>query len=236
MRKTRKCITVRLFDSASVWLKVRLSSAILYRIFAFFARGENKILYNFVCVWYNGCKKGGMRMRKTMMLCLALLCALSLCACRPAVQSGEELTTDAAVWTGSAPNFAVLDKEGNAVQLSDFAGKPVVLNFWATWCGYCKVEMPDFDQAYKEYPDVVFMMIDATDGMYETREKADAYVKEQGFSFPVYYDVSSLAQNAYVISGYPTTVFINAQGDVVAKEVGMISYETLIAGIKLITE
>ena len=171
-----------------------------------------------------------------MMLCLALLCALSLCACRPAVESGEELTTDAAVWTGSAPNFAVLDKEGNAVQLSDFAGKPVVLNFWATWCGYCKVEMPDFDQAYKEYPDVVFMMIDATDGMYETREKADAYVKEQGFSFPVYYDVSSLAQNAYMISGYPTTVFINAQGDVVAKEVGMISYETLIAGIKLITE
>jgi thiol-disulfide isomerase/thioredoxin len=161
---------------------------------------------------------------------------LSLCACRPAVESGEELTTDAAVWTGSAPNFAVLDKEGNAVQLSDFAGKPVVLNFWATWCGYCKVEMPDFDQAYKEYPDVVFMMIDATDGMYETREKADAYVKEQGFSFPVYYDVSNLAQNAYVISGYPTTVFINAQGDVVAKEVGMISYETLIAGIKLITE
>jgi thiol-disulfide isomerase/thioredoxin len=130
----------------------------------------------------------------------------------------------------------VLDKEGNAVQLSDFAGKPVVLNFWATWCGYCKVEMPDFDQAYKEYPDVVFMMIDATDGVYETREKADAYVKEQGFSFPVYYDVSSLAQNAYVISGYPTTVFINAQGDVVAKETGMISYETLIAGIKLITE
>ena len=175
-------------------------------------------------------------MRKTMMLCLALLCALSFCACRPASQSGEELTTDAAVWTGSAPNFAVLDKEGNAVQLSDFAGKPVVLNFWATWCGYCKVEMPDFDQAYKEYPDVVFMMIDATDGMYETREKADAYVKEQGFSFPVYYDVSSLAQNAYVISGYPTTVFINAHGDVVAKEVGMISYETLIAGIKLITE
>jgi thiol-disulfide isomerase/thioredoxin len=175
-------------------------------------------------------------MKRTILLCLALLCALSLCACRPAVESGEELTTDAAVWTGSAPNFAVLDKEGNAVQLSDFAGKPVVLNFWATWCGYCKVEMPDFDQAYKEYPDVVFMMIDATDGMYETREKADAYVKEQGFSFPVYYDVSSLAQNAYVISGYPTTVFINAQGDVVAKEVGMISYETLIAGIKLITE
>ena len=50
MRKTRKCITVRLFDSASVWLKVRLSSAILYRIFAFFARGERKILYIFAQV------------------------------------------------------------------------------------------------------------------------------------------------------------------------------------------
>ena len=96
--------------------------------------------------------------------------------------------------------------------------------------------MPDFDKAYKENPDVVFLRINATDGVYETREKADAYVAAEGFSFPVYYDVSSLAQNAYNLSGYPTTVFINAQGDVVAKETGMISYETLIRGIELITD
>ena len=174
-------------------------------------------------------------MKKMSLLCLALLCVLSLCACHARVQPEEELTTTGD-WTGSAPNFVVLDEESNTVQLSDFAGKPIVLNFWATWCGYCKREMPDFDKAYKENPDVVFLRINATDGVYETREKADAYVAAEGFSFPVYYDVSSLAQNAYNLSGYPTTVFINAQGDVVAKETGMISYETLIRGIELITD
>ena len=207
----------------------------MYLISGDFARGEHKILYKFARTCYNKGKKGGMSVKRTILLCLALVCMLSLCACQTDVPQTEELTTTGE-WTGSAPNFVVLDKDNNAVQLSDFAGKPVVLNFWATWCGYCKLEMPDFDKAYKEYPDVVFMMIDATDGVYETREKADAYVKKEGYSFPIYYDVSSLAQNAYNLSGYPTTVFINAQGDVVAKETGMISYETLIEGIKMITE
>ena len=137
---------------------------------------------------------------------------------------------------GNAPDFVVMDADGKAVALSSFAGKPIVVNFWATWCGYCKLEMPDFDRAYKEYPDVVFLMVNATDGVYETKEKADAYVAQEGFSFGVYYDMASTAQMAYKISGYPTTVFINAQGDVVAKEVGAISYDTLVQGIGLISE
>lgn len=176
-----------------------------------------------------------MNVKKTLLICLALLLVLMTVSCNSAVPPQEEQTTVSAP-AGNAPNFVVLDGDGKAVQLSDFYGKPVVLNFWATWCGYCKLEMPDFDKAYKEYPDVVFLMINATDGVYETKEKADAYVKGEGFSFGVYYDVSSLAQNAYNLSGYPTTVFINAQGDVVGKQVGMISYETLVEGIAMITE
>ena len=59
-----------------------------------------------------------------------------------------------------APNFTVQDADGNAVQLSDFRGKPVVLNFWASWCPPCKGEMPDFEAMYKIYsPDVQFMMV-----------------------------------------------------------------------------
>lgn len=137
---------------------------------------------------------------------------------------------------GNAPDFVVMDADGKAVALSSFAGKPIVINFWATWCGYCKLEMPDFDRAYKEYPDVVFLMVNATDGVYETKEKADAYVAQEGFTFDIYYDAAGLAQSAYQISGYPTTVFINAQGDVVTKEVGAISYDTLVQGIGLISE
>ena len=174
-------------------------------------------------------------MKPYLALCMALLCVVAFCACGAAAPDVDvEIDQTLAAPVGNAPNFIVQDKDGNAVQLSDFAGKPVVINFWATWCGYCKLEMPDFDRAYREYPDVVFLMINATDGVYATRAKADAYVAQEGFAFDVYYDVTGAAQNAYNLTGYPTTVFINAQGDVVAKEVGMISYETLLQGISLI--
>ena len=59
----------------------------------------------------------------------------------------------------AAPDFTVLDSEGNEVQLSDYVGKPIVLNFWATWCYYCKEEMPDFDKAYEAYPEVQLSLI-----------------------------------------------------------------------------
>lgn len=79
-----------------------------------------------------------------------------------------------------APDFVVYDSEGNAVQLSDFSGKPVVINFWATWCGYCVKEMPSLQKAYEAYGDeVAFMIINVTDGHKETKEEAFAFVEEK---------------------------------------------------------
>ena len=65
-----------------------------------------------------------------------------------------------------APDFTVLDYDGNEVKLSDYKGKPVVLNFWATWCFYCKEEMPDFNLAYEKYPDVEFYTSDGGQDVY----------------------------------------------------------------------
>lgn len=132
-----------------------------------------------------------------------------------------------------APNFVVLDYQGNEVSLDDFKGKPVVLNFWATWCNYCKVEMPDFDKAYKEYPEVQFMMIDATDGVQETIDGAKAYVEDNNFEFDVFFDTKLEAVNNYYVTGFPMTFFIDADGYVVAKANGMINYETLDKWIKI---
>ena len=71
------------------------------------------------------------------------------------------------------PDFTVVDEEGNPVSLSDFFGKPIILNFWASWCGPCKSEMPDFEEAYLEYGDVIqFLMVNCTDGSRETVEGA----------------------------------------------------------------
>lgn len=136
-----------------------------------------------------------------------------------------------------APDFKVTDKDGNEVSLSDFLGKPVVINFWATWCGYCKSEMPDFDEVYKEVgDDVVFMMVNATDGKRETVEKASEFIAKQGYSFPVYYDTLGEASYSYGVSSLPTTYFIDSEGNAVTYARGALDKETLIKGIGYITE
>ena len=134
-----------------------------------------------------------------------------------------------------APDFTVYDAEGNAVRLSDYAGRPVVLNFWASWCGPCKSEMPDFDAAHQELgEDVQFLMINMTDGSRETVDTASAYVAEQGFTFPVFYDTESEAALAYGAYSLPTTYFIDAEGYAVARGVGALSAEALQQGIDMI--
>ncbi len=130
------------------------------------------------------------------------------------------------VW--SAPDFTMLDGSGNAVKLSDFMGKPIVLNFWASWCPPCKAEMPDFEEAYKQYgDDVVFIMLNLTDGYSETVATANAHIAANGYTFPVYYDTAYEGAYAYEVSAIPQTCFINARGQLVSISVGMIDGATL---------
>ena len=135
----------------------------------------------------------------------------------------------------AAPDFTVYDKEGNPVQLYDYTGKPLVLNFWASWCGPCQMEMPHFEDKYQELgEEVQFLMVNMTDGSRETVDSASAFIEQQGYTFPVLYDTDSDAALTYGAYSLPTTYFINADGYAVARATGAIDADTLQQGIDLI--
>ena len=131
-----------------------------------------------------------------------------------------------------APNFTVYDLEGNEVNLTDFFGNPIIINFWASWCGPCKIEMPDINEAYED--EIEFLMVNMTDGSRETIEVASSFIAESGYTFPVYYDTDYSAAITYSVSSLPTSYFLNAEGELVTYARGAIDGATLEKGIGMI--
>ena len=150
--------------------------------------------------------------------------------------TNDDTNQDTSSKDNPAPDFTVYDINNNAVKLSDFIGKPIVLNFWASWCGPCKSEMPHFDECYKEMgSEINFLMINLTDGYYgETVARASSYIKSENYSFPVFYDTTSEAAITYQVYSIPTTYFIDADGNLVAQASGAIDKETLLHCIDMI--
>lgn len=150
-------------------------------------------------------------------------------------QSSQETNTQEQDDRIKAPDFTVLDSEGKQVKLSDLFGKPIVLNFWASWCPPCKSEMTHFNKVYADVKeDVIFMMVDLVDGQRETVDKGKEYIKGEKFTFPVYFDTNQEAAIAYQIQSIPTTFFIDKDGYIVSGSQGAIDEETLLAGIEYI--
>ena len=136
-----------------------------------------------------------------------------------------------------APDFSVEDADGNAVKLSDMAGKPVVLNIWASWCPPCRQEMPEFNKVYEELgADVHFMMVNAVGINGETKKNGSDYVANEGFTFPAYYDMKQDAVSTYGIRAFPTSFFIDSDGCIAAGVEGAIDEDTLRRGIELIRD
>ena len=133
-----------------------------------------------------------------------------------------------------APDFTVYDADNNPVYLSDFAGKPIVLNFWASWCGPCQREMPHFEQAYQDLgEDIHFVMVNMTAGR-ETLKSAQDFLAQTGYTFPVLFDLEMDAAYTYGVYSLPMTVFIDAAGNVQDLAFGAIDEATLLSKIDTI--
>ncbi|GIP32528.1 TlpA disulfide reductase family protein [Paenibacillus sp. J2TS4] len=134
-----------------------------------------------------------------------------------------------------APNFTLTDLEGNAVQLSDFAGKTVMVNFWATWCPPCRVEMPHMQKFYEDYKakDVVILGVNMT-ASEQRVDNVEAFVKDEELTFPIVLDEKGEVMKVYQVIAYPTTYLLDSSGKIREKFVGAINYDIMKEAVKKI--
>ena len=130
-----------------------------------------------------------------------------------------------------APDFTMLDKDGNEVTLASFFGKPIILNFWASWCGPCKMEMPEIQKFYEQYGEEIQFLLVSVDDSVDT---AKAFIADSGYTFPVYFDTTSMGAYSYGASSIPLTYFIDAEGNLAAYYMGAMSEGILQQGVDLI--
>ena len=126
-----------------------------------------------------------------------------------------------------APDFKLETIEGEEVRLSDFRGQKVLLNFWATWCGPCRAEMPDMQKYHEEDDDAVILAVNLT----ETEQSStgvDEFLDEYGIDFTILSDKNTVVSNIYKAQALPTSYLINTEGRIHNIAVGPLNYEAMV--------
>ena len=141
------------------------------------------------------------------------------------VSGGAVIGTGRAPQVGDpAPEIALRGLDGETVRLSDYAGRPVLVNFWASWCPPCKAEMPRFEQAYAA-GSVVVLGVNTLDVDDEIEARVAA--RDLGVTFPILFDEQRDAQRAYAVRGLPTSFLVGPDGRIVAVHPGEMSQAQL---------
>ncbi len=131
----------------------------------------------------------------------------------------------------AAHNFTLPDLDGRQVTLADFQGKPVVINFWATWCPPCRLEMPEFQRAYKEYQedDLVILAVNEAE---QSEVVRSFFYDQMGYTYTPLLDEEGQVAEAYGAIGLPSTYFVNAAGEVTAVHRGALTQAQLQSYLK----
>lgn len=117
-----------------------------------------------------------------------------------------------------AKNFTLTDVYNKKVNLKSYRGKVVMLNFWATWCNPCRMEMPSMEKLYKQFKDKGLVIISIASG--DTQKEVSSFMKEYRLTFPALLDYDYAVSDDYKVWAVPTTYFINAKGEIVGKAQG----------------
>ncbi len=123
-----------------------------------------------------------------------------------------------------APDFELESLDGTTIKLSEMRDKNVIINFWATWCGYCVIEMPDLQKLQETYKDDLLIL---TVNVGESKEVVQKFMEENKLNLNVVLDKDMAVANNYGIRSYPTTIAVNKKGEAVRGYVGMLSYEQM---------
>lgn len=124
-----------------------------------------------------------------------------------------------------AIDFTLKNLDGEEVSLSDYKGKKIFLNFWASWCGPCKLEMPDYEQFYKDNKDDNFVILAVNAG--EDSETVKNFINENNYTMPVLLDSEAKVGNTYRVRGIPTTFLINEKFEIVSMHSGALLGESI---------
>ena len=125
----------------------------------------------------------------------------------------------------TAPDFALESLQGETLRLSDMRGQVVMINFWAVWCGYCRIELPAMQAVYQVYQDEGFVVL-AVD-VQESKDVVKAFVEDAGLTFPILLDQRAKVTSMYRIRGLPTSIFVDPNGVIAAVHLGPVNEQII---------
>jgi thiol-disulfide isomerase/thioredoxin len=139
------------------------------------------------------------------------LVALALAALLPLALAPAERTEAKVAANAPAPDFALASRGGQKLSLSQYKGQVVMINFWATWCGPCRQEMPLLDAMYQKYKRMGFTLIGVN--VEPDSNAADEFLKKVPVTFPIAFDPDSSVSKLYAVQGMPSSVIIDRKGN-----------------------
>lgn len=168
---------------------------------------------------------------KKLLLLIALVALFAVgCSGKNESLPSEESTEQQADYeqTGSdaviAPDFELESLDGTSIKLSQLRDKNVILNFWATWCGYCVIEMPDLQKLQEAHREDLLVL---TVNVGESKDVAQKFMEDNNLDLAVVLDTDMNVADTYGIRSFPTTIAVNKKGEAVKGYVGMLTYEQM---------